>query len=154
MRTDKNVEEFEPVLTVDYYYDGVPRHGIANYRGVPHIYQCVFDDTTEDWTSFFDLSPIETEVLDLALEKWAIWKRWKTAFHQGLIMIDTHPALDAHPALPPDQKRSSELREALEGRLAVDPARTVRCRADFRRIPGEWDGLSIASFEVHWQPTE
>ena len=41
----------------------------------------------------FLLQPIDGQAFSLALEDWAIWRRWETAFHEGKTPHETHPAL-------------------------------------------------------------
>ena len=64
---------YEIVFTVSDYYDG-PRSGIANYRGNPHYYECVFDDNNEEYSNIFQLMPVDEESFRLALEDWLA--RW------------------------------------------------------------------------------
>ena len=64
------------------YYDG-PRRGIADFDGQPHFYDSEWDDLDDDDAFTFMLTPVSPDVLLLALEDWAIWRRWETAFHEG-----------------------------------------------------------------------
>ncbi len=52
--------EFEPVLSVDEYYDG-PRSGIAMYGGRAYRYKSRFVDVhgADDVDDIFDLSPLD-----------------------------------------------------------------------------------------------
>lgn len=129
--------EFEIVYTCPDWYDG-PRGGIADYEGVPHLFKSEFGDFKRKGTDKLDgpfdygtdtflLSPIDAETFRLALEDWAIWRRYETAFHQG------QAALEAHPALPEERARHEELKRLLGDRLVVDPACAVRKAAEFRR---------------------
>jgi hypothetical protein len=43
---------YEIVFTVTDYYDG-SRGGIANFRGKPHLYKCVFDQTANDYSDTY-----------------------------------------------------------------------------------------------------
>ena len=40
---------YEEVFTVTDYYDG-PRQGIANFKGKPHFYDCIFDEARQDYS--------------------------------------------------------------------------------------------------------
>ncbi|HEU5117435.1 MAG TPA: hypothetical protein VFT74_12395 [Isosphaeraceae bacterium] len=94
----------------------------------------------------FLLMPIDREILALALEDWAIWRRWETAFHQG------KTTREHHPALPEDQERHRELERLLEGRLVIDRTRMVRKRAEFRvREDPQWSGYGFRPLEVCWE---
>jgi hypothetical protein len=59
------------VLTINDYYDG-PRLGVAEFRGVAHIYESEFDHSSDDYGDTYVVSPIEPELLALVLEDWAI----------------------------------------------------------------------------------
>jgi hypothetical protein len=74
----------------------------------------------------FLLQPIDDESLQLALEDWAIWKRWEAAHAAGLTTIQTHPAL------PADRQRHEELQAILTERLRVDSTTAVQARGDFK----------------------
>ncbi len=136
---------FEVVHTVPDWYDG-PRGGIADYHGHPHLFESEWSDGEDLEADTFLLTPIDEETFALALEDWAIWRRWETAFYQGIAIPDTHPAL------PQDQNRHRELEHLLEGRLTVDPIRAVRQRAEFRvrHDPG-WSGYGFRPLEVCWE---
>jgi hypothetical protein len=73
---------YEKVFTVTDYYDG-PRQGVANFKGEPHFYDCIFDETRNDYSNLYQLTPVSPQVFDLAMEDWAIWERWESAFHAG-----------------------------------------------------------------------
>jgi hypothetical protein len=94
--------DFELVYTVTEYYDG-PRQGVANFMGQPHFYDCVFSEACGDYSDLFRLTPIPSQVLELAREDWAIWERWETAFHEGKVTVASHPAL------PEERARHEEI---------------------------------------------
>lgn len=121
---------YENVFTVTDYYDG-PRRGVANFQGKPHFYDCIFDESKDDYTDFFWLTPIDSGTFELAMEDWAIWQKWEEAFHTGKTTLATHPAL------PEDADRSAELKIKLRKILLTDPKTAV---------------TSAAKFEVRGQP--
>ena len=82
---------FERVLTMTDYHDG-PRGGIAYFRGTPHLYESKCVDIDSEAEDEFVLTPLSPEVVDAALEDWAIWLRWEEAFHRGDAQQDSHPA--------------------------------------------------------------
>src|SRR5687767_11405029 len=90
---------FEPVHTVTGYYDG-PAEGVAECGGVPHFYCRVSEDGTDD---VFDLFPIDSESLALALEAWQIWQRFDRAYRMGAIAKDVSEA--EWGALPDERAR-------------------------------------------------
>ena len=118
------------------YHDG-PTLGVADYAGEPHIYQAEWNGITEEYGAF-RLAKIESELLQLVLEDWAIWLRWQSAFHQKLTSLETHPAL------PPERKRHEELTAEIGNRLCAKPGGSLIKRGEFR---GLWDG----PVEVCWR---
>ena len=118
MKTEESKPEYEQVFTVTDYWDG-PRQGIANYQGKPHFYERIFDEARDGYSDLFELTPIDSETLRLALEDWDIWQRWNTAFHAGQTNQSTHPAL------PHESRRHEELKQILDATLVTDPERAV-----------------------------
>jgi len=100
------------------YYDR-PRKGIANYRGQPHLYECIFDEEKDDYSELFQLTPLPNDIFRLAMEDWTIWRQWETVFHAGQTDLSTHPAL------PHDANRHAELKRTLESSLVTDPAKAI-----------------------------
>ncbi|MFT3775719.1 MAG: hypothetical protein QM820_61010 [Minicystis sp.] len=137
---------FERVHTMTDFYDG-PRGGIADFGGHPHLYESEWDDVANNFATTFRLSPVPPDVLALALEDWAIWERWLTAFQRGCTTQDTHPAL------PEDRARHDALEGLLRERLRIDPENFVRASAEFRTAP-DWDGEDPAPVEVRWSAVE
>jgi hypothetical protein len=103
---------FEKVYTMTDYYDG-PRRGIADFEGKPHFYDSEWSDTEDLNLDTFKLTAITADLLSLALEDWAIWRRWETAFHEDRVDTTTQPAL------PEDRTRHDELRPILAEQLVV-----------------------------------
>jgi hypothetical protein len=128
---------WDRVWTMTDWYDG-PRGGIADLGGVPHLYQSEWDEGASNYSDGFRLAPVSPEVFALAVEDWAIWKRFDDARAAGRATIADHPAL------PADRARHDELERLLDGRLDVPPGTGVRMRADWR--PGPEQG------EVRWLP--
>lgn len=144
------MSNFETVHTMTGYYDG-PREGIADFCGVPHVYESMYADVADKpgvANDVFRLSSVTPEVFELALEAWAIWLRWETAFHRGELTPD-----DAHPALLVDRVRHEELKRLLTGKLAVADDRCVLAHAEFRvRNDPDHSGLGFKPIEVAWTP--
>ena len=138
--------EFEKVYTVTHYWDH-PRGGIADFHGVPHVYQSEFDEEADDWSSTLLLFPIDDETLQLALEDWGRWKRWRAAFHRGEV------APDSHPALPEDEGRYDELKPLLKSRLQVDPRTAIKAQGQFK-IASEGGSGSLKDWLVKWSEVQ
>jgi hypothetical protein len=124
MASHSSQRGFEEVFTVTDYYDG-PRQGIANYLGLPHFYDCIFSDQKQDFTCAYHLTPVSDQIFRLALEDWAIWKRWEHAFKSGNTVMDTHPALTE------DAVRHSEIEALVADRLKTDPTKSIVRAAKF-----------------------
>ena len=123
------------------YYDA-PRLGIAELNGVPHVYESEFDESKEEWSETYFLSPIDAELLALILEDWAIWRRWRDALLRGEVTPHSGPAL------PHERMRHEELKRAIGGRLKSDPMNRLEFKAKFTINPGTgWEGTL-----VEWQP--
>lgn len=143
---DSTIGEWEAVLTVDDFYD-CPRSGVAEYRGVPHAYQCEWDDETDDWSPTFALSAIDEEQLAIVKEAWAIWRRYQARFYASSLQPG-----DEHPALATDRQRHDELRPCVDQILQIDETIAIRVCAEFRVINRlNWP---IRDYEVRWRPTE
>jgi hypothetical protein len=123
------------VLTIDVWHDG-PRLGVAEFFGVPHIYEAEFDHSSDDYGDTHFLSPIEPELLALVLENWAIWLRWEAAFKQGTVGQETHPAL------ADEQQRHEALKLLIGPRMASDPQCRRHARAKF-----EYNGMDGTTVE-------
>jgi hypothetical protein len=131
------------------YYDG-PRRGIADYRGKPHLYESRWSDIGTDQEDTFLLMPITAEMLELALEDWAIWRRWEIAFHEGRTSAGTHPAL------PEDRTRHDEINQELNERLVMDESKAFCAKATFQVREEEksehgWKPLIVEWTEVSCQ---
>ena len=135
---------FEIVHTVPDWYDG-PRGGIADYNGTPHLFQSEWQGGEDLDSDTFLLMPIDPLTFSLAMEDWAIWRRYETAFHQGKV------GSEHHPALPDERERHLELQKLLEGRLSVVPERAVRKKAEFQpREDPDGSGYGWHPLEVRW----
>ena len=142
---------FEQVYTVIEYYDG-PREGVADFGSAPHMYRsCAMD--AEPWDpddTRFLLWPISGAALKLALEEWAIWRRWEDAFHAGLVDESTHPAL------PDDRPRYEELAAQLTAAVRENQAHAIIATGEFRAkqpVPNTPRGI-LYPLEVRWSLVE
>jgi hypothetical protein len=148
--SDRTPSRFEEVFTVTDYYDG-PRQGIANCGGSPHFYDCEFSVEKQDYTCLYQLTPVPAEVFSLALEDWAIWKRWEHAFASGRAGKETHPAL------PEDAARHAEISSLLRDSLNTDPSTSIVRAGKFRvQTPREVRPVGVlADLLVTWsEPSE
>lgn len=131
------------------YYDG-PRQGIAGYLGLPHFYDCIFSDEKQNFTSVYHLTPVSDQIFQLALEDWAIWKRWEHAFKSGKKVMDTHPAL------PEDAVRHSAIKTLVADRLKTDPSKSIDRAARFLALRQAEVGSGVLTvLLVKWsEPTD
>ncbi|HXT86201.1 MAG TPA: hypothetical protein VN745_04180 [Verrucomicrobiae bacterium] len=136
---------YERVYTVNEYYDG-PRNGIADYRGEPHLYECIFDESKRNYSELFRLSPIDAQIFQMALEDWEIFRRWELPYHTGKIDATTHPAL------PNEKQRHQELQSVLLDALVLDPHKSITCIGEFLPIGSEALPKGILrSLQVKWR---
>lgn len=144
---------FEPVYTVDDYYDG-PKSGVANYGGQPHFYRSLTLDT-EEWNpddDRFELSPISSELRDLAVEDFRLWQRWQIALFAG--SIPNWPDRTAR-VLPEDLPRHQAIIEILKPHLYINPQQRVLVRGQF--FAGERTDLHsgpLSPLFVQWIPLQ
>lgn len=146
-RPEQLKEGYDRVFTVYDYYDG-PRKGIASFLGKPHLYECIFDETKDDYSDLFRLTPIGEDTLRLAQEDWDIWQRWEYAFHNGKAQVDTHPAL------PVDASRHAELKRILDNAMVTDP-KTAIVRVGLFDVLGDHRDLPkgvLRPLQVKWSP--
>lgn len=145
---------FERVHTVTDYYDG-PRLGVADFDGVPHVYRSLFLDAEDEWDDRFELSPLTADAFAVALEDWAIWRRFERAHHSGEVRWSGDER--EWGALPEDRARHDQLRPALDRALTVDPARRFVARGEFqaqRPAPADIPPGVMRQLEVRWTPVE
>lgn len=135
---------YDEVFTVTDYYDG-PRNGTANFKGVPHFYDCIFDDAKDEYSELYHLTPISEHIFQLAKEDWAIWMRWEAAFHSGVA------TLESHPALPQDRARHETIHAVLDSALITDLTTCTIQRGSFERLGnGEYTKGVIRPLQVKW----
>ena len=127
---------YEEVFTVTEYYDG-PRQGLANFKGEPHFYDCIFDEARSDYSNLYRLTPVSPQIFELAREYWAIWERWESAFKEG------QTTQESHPALPQDRMRHEEIKAVLDAAPRTDQANCVAQMGSFK-----WD--TMLPLQVSW----
>jgi len=144
---------FEQVYTVNDFWD-MPRAGVADLDGAPHVYRSIWRDDIDDWDpdNRFELSPLPPEILALVLEDWAIWRRWEDAYY-------AHQTTDTtHPALPGDRDRHNKLAPIVEKALEIDPSARRVAIGTFRARGGGSIHSSIPGprppLEVRWDLVE
>jgi hypothetical protein len=115
---------YDDVLSVYEYHDG-PRKGIANFHGVPHYFECVFDDKSDEYSDRYLLTRLDQQALKAGMENWEIFLRWRTAFDSGKAGRETHPAL------PPDKNQYDETRRTLDNALASSEGKRIRAKGEF-----------------------
>ena len=136
---------YERVYMVWDIYDGI-RSGLAEFRGVPHYFECVFED--EDYTDSFELRRVDAALLAEATEQWSIYRAWESRFHSGEVPLETHPG---HGGLVP---RYDDLERSINARLESLTAHSVFASANFRFVesqPALPDGC-LREVEVLWTP--
>ena len=115
---------FNAVLAVHDYHDQ-PRSGVANFHGTPHYFDCIFDDSADEYSDCYRLTPLNAEAQRAAVENWESFLRWRAAFEAGQTDLSTHPALPEEAAK--FEAHWNEIRTA----LASGKTRSIRARAEF-----------------------
>jgi hypothetical protein len=83
--------------------------------------------------------------LQLALEDYEIFLRWRAAFDSRRTTLETHPALDL------ERERHDEIKPILDAACAIDPRKASRALAEFKTIgPRRKPGSSLAPLQVRW----
>lgn len=125
-------------------YDGA-RSGIANHRGAPHFFNAIMA-SDGGYTDYFELTLIDSELLQLAQAQWSIYRAWELRFHSGEVSLETHPG---HGGV---HEEYDSLDEAIKQRLAVLEPGHSRFTASFRVLDGQPelpDGC-LREVEVEW----
>lgn len=111
------------------FYDGI-RTGIADYRHKPHYFSCLVDSHTGTYTNRFELKPISSELLNLAMEQWKIYCNWENEYRSGKLTSSTHPGHGHH------SKKYNELEIIIKNKIAILPslANQFIAQFDFKTI--------------------
>ena len=136
---------FERVYLVWDIYDG-ERSGLADYCGSPHYFECVLDYEKGGYTDVFEIRPIGADLLQLALEQWAIYRRWEKMFHLGEVPLTTHPGHSGQ------SSRYDELEKEIEAQLQSLPGPSAKVTGEFRLVEGqpELPAGCLREVEVAW----
>ncbi|HEV8133023.1 MAG TPA: hypothetical protein VGP85_00030 [Pyrinomonadaceae bacterium] len=137
-----SVLERETVHTVNDYCDG-PRVGVADFKGQPHYFECIFDEAADDWSSNFWLHSLEPETFNLVMENWSFWERWRDAFDDG--------KADGHPCLPGDQAKYQANTMVLKERLRIDRESDIRAQGLFEIVGPPGQPTNKRQWTVTWQ---
>jgi hypothetical protein len=146
-------EAFERVHTVTDFWDG-PREGIADYGGAPHVYRSVWRREQGEWDDDrFFLCSITPEEAALALEDWAMWRRFAEHYRGRAAPVPENQA--DWGALPEDLPRRHELRRLLAPILTLERSRCIIARGEFRSrgLPQE-PGFIVPQLEVRWSVSD
>jgi hypothetical protein len=135
---------YEIVHTVTDYYDG-PRGGLADYNRQPHLYESIWDDLEANYKNSFNLFPINLAVFNLAMESWAIWRKYERALHRG------ETTQEHHPALPADRNRYDILEHLLKNELSTSGIKPIVVHGEFDVInDANYDGIGLRPMQVKW----
>jgi hypothetical protein len=135
------MEPWEPVHTVDDWYDG-PRGGVADHGGRPHHYRSLYLDN-ERWNADedrFELTPVSADAVGWTQECGNILRRYYAAYHAGTAPDDP----DDERVLPEDRARRDELEQKFSAELTANKYRTFVVRGEFE----------LGCKRVKWRPVE
>jgi hypothetical protein len=112
---------WEIVYTMDDYHDG-PLSGIANYCGSPYFYQAQWNEL-EEFYDHYQITPVNEEILKLALESWSIWNRWGLQLTNGSSVPQS---------LISDRDRYEQIQNAVREFLSINPVTAKKVNGKFR----------------------
>jgi hypothetical protein len=139
-----SAEGYEAVLSIEDYFDG-PRSGVANFHGVPHYFNCAFDEACDEYSHEYDLVPLDQDGAKSAQNKWQIFLRWRNAFDSGKAEISTHPAL------PEEIDEYKEVASRLQASVDSGLGRSSRSRGEFVSISASGVPDILSRWKVKWQ---
>ena len=125
-------------------YDG-PRSGLADYKGIPHYFNCILSDEG-GYSDEFELFPINSNFLLLATEQWKIYREWEAKYHTGNEVVETHPGNRGR------NERYDELQDELDAMIKKLSKLDVLCLGSFQSLPDQSelpDGV-LRNIEVEW----
>lgn len=122
---------WEKVHTVNQFYD-CPILGVADFRGVPHIYQAIMDTPELADQHIYHLMAIDEELLRLVVEGWELWIQKIEGSTNSSEQVS-------------NETRRLELKEMVDDRLIADPEKSFVMKADFRK-----QSESQSSWKVCW----
>ncbi|UVI29232.1 hypothetical protein [Paenibacillus spongiae] len=93
---------YEKVYTIHDWWDG-PKTGVADYQGVPYIFNRNFDEALDDYDDYYLLSPITNQQFELIIEGYEIWLLYRDASNEQ------KDASKIYGSLPYDQERYLEI---------------------------------------------
>ena len=130
---------WEKVYTVSDREGPSPLTGVADCGGKPHLYERVFSEDGDEYSSEYRLMEIDRDLLALLVEDFQIFLRWRAAFDGRAATLDTHPAL------PDERARHDALKVAIGDRDRLIREKSKLMNPRFKR-------LSEFEFEVIWEP--
>lgn len=65
----------DKVMTIHDWWDG-PRLGLATFQDTICLYERAFSEELDDYTDFYDLTPLEEPVVATIMENWQKWIGW------------------------------------------------------------------------------
>jgi len=136
-------EKFDPVHVVHDYWDG-PRSGAADYRGVPHWFESIFDKASDDYSDEYWLIPLSLDALAIAKRQNEIFLRWREALNQGKTDASEHPAL------PHEREEYTRLKALFDTHLDAGREQKFRLYGEIKAIGTEQDSAGFRALEVKW----
>lgn len=129
---------WEKVYTVNRFYD-CPVLGIADFNGVPHIFEAILDTPENADAGRFYLMPVGPDLMTLVLDAWELWIK----------VNDSHDKGAAGSGMPPGAvdgtAREKVLKKSVGERLTAIPEKSVIMKAEFIK-----HGATQNTWGVHW----
>ena len=72
-----------------------------------------FDQEEDEYSDLYRLTPIDQRTFELAVEAWAIWRKWELAYHSGKVKSNRPSAASGYNKI---QENLAEARCLIENR--------------------------------------
>jgi hypothetical protein len=128
----------DKVETIFDFWD-CPRKGIASYEGNLHLFECVFDEITDEYSNVYRLKIVSSELLQLITEEENLRINWDNK------RIKTEEDKATYPILLEDKKRFELITTILETELSINESNSFAKIAKFTLIE------YMASYNVEWK---
>ena len=134
---------FEQIHFVNDYRDE-PRSGVADFNGKPHWFENIFDETLDDYSPFYWLTPLSSSAFDFVKQQSEIFSRWRQAFDKGEVDISTHPAL------PQDAEKYKKTAGIINGEVAAQEKQRIKVHGEMKRVDDGAPAGTLSVFQVKW----
>lgn len=122
---------------------------LPTMTGLPISFECKLDKDLGGFSEVFELRMIDAEILQMALDQWAIYRAWEAQFHSGRVNLETHPGQGGI------DQQYDQLEQALKQRISEAPV-VAQVGARFQPIERQTDRPygCFLDMEVMWSEAQ